>query len=245
MFNLLMSSNEEEWKDGDCSFPRDRYLEYTNEKIRTEHIELSTVIDKLKSYPTLFAIEGERKPTKIGYITDILLGNNKYINISFQINSNSLELEAGFFEKIKNKIDFQRFEINRTHWAIKDADIFKILLNGGYLYNKKSLENENRNTAWQSIDINNHMEITAQLNEITKTVRENNEVSDEARQLGLTIETCSKNITNQGGKVFKKSIKFVQEMLVRLLDILKKIGVHADIINSIADLIKKLSSLIL
>ncbi|SDJ45972.1 FRG domain-containing protein [Ferrimonas sediminum] len=133
MYNLLVTARDGAWDDGFYEFDKSRFLEYTNEDIASALKELSSShIENLKSYPSLFAYEGEDSDVRIGYIKSIKeRGRNLLIEFEFQH-----DIEPIPFDQIKPiapLLDIRSWEMNRTHWAIKDEDLFQRLRNKGIL----------------------------------------------------------------------------------------------------------------
>jgi predicted nucleotide-binding protein len=128
MFNLLISSDPESWDTGSYTYDKSRVaIEYTANEI-SERYKFFTkeAIEELKSFPTLFVIENEPKPSKIGYITDISIRTTE-IRIHFAIDNAFPELATGTIDALGMEIDLGRWELSRTHWAIKDENVFEIL----------------------------------------------------------------------------------------------------------------------
>lgn len=138
MFNLLISSNPESWDSSPYEFDKNRVaIEYTVDEISERYKFLDDNTKKeLKDFPTLFVTERESVPSRIGYITKIKLRSNT-VKIEFEFDENMPELEQGVIESLRTDIDLGKFELNRTHWAIKDENIFDILLEKGLITKKQ------------------------------------------------------------------------------------------------------------
>jgi hypothetical protein len=89
-------------------------------------------IDNLKSYPCLFAYEGEVSDVRIGYITSIKEhGRNLLIEFKFQ--QDIAPIPFSQIQPIAPLLDIRSWEMNRTHWAVKEEDLFKRLEKRGIL----------------------------------------------------------------------------------------------------------------
>ena len=131
MYNLLVTARDGAWDLPAYEYTRDRFLEYTNDKERTlfkvltaEHIEL------LKSFPCLFAYEGESEPVRVGYIRS-LKERSRSIMIEYDFESDISPIQFLEIAPIRNLLDIGEWEMNRTHWAIKDEDLFGRLHSAG------------------------------------------------------------------------------------------------------------------
>ena len=134
MFNLLISANPESWNSSPYELDRSRVaIEYTANEIseRYKFFDEKT-IQELKNFPTLFVIENETVESRIGYITNIRVRQNTVV-IDFEFDSILPSLKVGAIKELRIDIDLGRWELSRTHWAIKDEPIFEILINKGFI----------------------------------------------------------------------------------------------------------------
>lgn len=134
MFNLLISYSEDSWTSSPIEFDKSRVaVEYTADEIseRYKHLNQET-IEELKGFPSLFVTENESTESRIGRITDIRLRSTAVV-IHFEFDPTFPPLPIGAIESIRTEIDLGRWELSRTHWAIKDEPIFEILLRRGYI----------------------------------------------------------------------------------------------------------------
>src|SRR5690554_5532480 len=98
MYNLLVTATEGAWDEGFYEFDKSRFLEYTNEDIASALEELSNShIENLKSYPSLFAYEGEDSDVRIGYLTSVKERGRKLL-IEFEFHR---DIEPISFAQIK------------------------------------------------------------------------------------------------------------------------------------------------
>jgi predicted nucleotide-binding protein len=130
MFNLLVSSDPTAWESNVYEVDRSRFGEYTVKEIQAAHANLDNgTIDKLKSYPTLFAYEeSNQKDARIGWITSIKLKRNTLV-IKYDLESTLPLVSFRELFAIRLHLDIDSFEVHRNHWAIKDEDLFTVLVN--------------------------------------------------------------------------------------------------------------------
>lgn len=138
MFNLLITSDEDGWKQGIYTINRDRVIvEYTAPEIVERYRDLNREnIEELKSFPCVFVVENEPVPSKIGFITHIRV-RTKTCVIEFEIDDSFPELPEGTINALRNDVELGDWELSRTHWAVKDEPILSILLS------KKLISQEN------------------------------------------------------------------------------------------------------
>ncbi|WP_320042048.1 nucleotide-binding protein [uncultured Desulfobacter sp.] len=134
MFNLLISWNPESWNSGLYEMERGRsVVEYTADEIQERYRNFDEKsIRELKSFPCLFVVENEERESRIGYITDIRVRQNTIV-IHFEFDPIFPPLAIGAIEDMRVDIDLGRFELSRTHWAVKDEPLFEILLRKGHI----------------------------------------------------------------------------------------------------------------
>ena len=134
MFNLLISSNPDSWDSSPYEIERSRaVVEYTADEISERYKFFDEkAIRELKSFPCLFVIENEERESRIGYITNIRVRQSTVV-IDFVFDQILPSLKIGAIEELRIDIDLGRWELSRTHWAVKDEPIFEILVRKGYI----------------------------------------------------------------------------------------------------------------
>lgn len=152
MFNLLISFNPETWASDSYEFDKSRVaIEYTADEISERYKSLDdNAIEELKSFPTLFVTEQEQTESRIGRITNIRVRSST-VFIEFQFDPVLPALPRGSIESIRTQIDLGKYELYRTHWAIKDEPIFDILL-------KKGLITQQQLDASQNLAASDHLD---------------------------------------------------------------------------------------
>lgn len=127
MYNLLVTAKEGAWDNGFYEYDKSRFLEYTNEDVASALKELGeSHVENLKSYPCLFAYEGEDSDVRIGYLSSIKKrGRNILIEFEFQQDIDPIPFNL--IKPIAPLLDIRSWEMNRTHWAVKDEDLFERL----------------------------------------------------------------------------------------------------------------------
>lgn len=134
MFNLLISASPDSWESGTYEFERARAIvEYTDNEISERYKNFDAkAIEELKGFPCLFGTESECTESRVGYITNIQPKASSVI-IEFELDDNIPPLKRGVIENLRKEIDLGKFELYRTHWAVKDEQLFDLLLCKGYI----------------------------------------------------------------------------------------------------------------
>ena len=126
MYHFFVTSDPHGWDANWYLLNKSRFLEYTREQVAAAYqVVTSSHIEVLKTYPCLFAIEGKGHPMRVGRLTNIAdRGDDWFIEFTFE------PIPAIPYERIKpifEKLDIRKWEMNRTHWAIKDEDLLQRL----------------------------------------------------------------------------------------------------------------------
>ena len=129
MFNLLVSGDVNSWEGRPFIIEIDRCVrEYTDKEIVERYSELrDDQIEQVQRFPCIFAYEQERqKDPKFGLIKNVAIKKER-VKIEYDI----IEIE-GFlnWEDLSNMafdLDISGWEMNRTHWSIKDVNLPKEL----------------------------------------------------------------------------------------------------------------------
>ncbi len=128
MYNLLVTAKLGAWDQKFYEFDKSRFLEYTTESI-TEAFRFLTpnLMEALKGYPCLFAYEGDEEDLRIGRLTSIK-ERGRNLLIEFELDHNIPPIPFHSIKPIAPLLDIRDWEMNRTHWAVKDEDLFERLV---------------------------------------------------------------------------------------------------------------------
>ena len=128
MFNLLMQYRP--WNNGRDTISRQRLFEFTNDNISSGFKNGEDILlDRLILLPCLFMQEGtDSQLAYPGIISRAQVAGDD-ISIEYFLEPDIAPiLNSTIYEK---KVEFgfsNEFEFSRTHWAVKDIDLFRTLL---------------------------------------------------------------------------------------------------------------------
>ena len=135
MFSLLMSGNG--WEPNRRAFGRGRTLEYTEANLVARFMP-SGVIDiaAVSQLPALFVAEtsydNSQEPANIGTLTRIRsIGPGLDYQLEYTYDPDIPPITNAKLKELRHELGIEEFEFSRTHWAIKDVDLFKVLLRAG------------------------------------------------------------------------------------------------------------------
>jgi len=121
VFNLLIG-----WLDG--IVPSGRFLEYTEQRIRQE---LSSNLAAVEALPVLSMPErGDSENDQVARLGRVVALKESGRGHSFKfIATPGVEpIDSASIERLAEKLDIGSFEFQRTHWAVKNVDLFEVLL---------------------------------------------------------------------------------------------------------------------
>jgi hypothetical protein len=133
VFNLLMSGSG--WEVNRDTFGSGRVLEHTEDAL-VARFKPGGVLDMsaVAELPTLFASEthhdGGQQSARVGTVTRVRLVGNNY-QLEYVFDPDISPIPNSTLEAIAGELGIAEWEFSRTHWAIKDADLFRVLLKRG------------------------------------------------------------------------------------------------------------------
>lgn len=153
LYNLLITDEECVWEKSSYDFPLYRFLEYTSEKI-VDNFKNRDNLDILTGIPTLFGCKGCLSKIYVGVILSIVV-KKENISIKYKISETINFCESHQFEYFMNLLDIGLIEMKRTHWAIKQIDLYKVL-------RENNMFNENIKYSDKTLNFNKNVELENQ-----------------------------------------------------------------------------------
>lgn len=129
MYNLFVSAREEAWNGEPWVIETSRCVrEYTDNTIIAKYGDLTPdAINELRRFPCVFAYEAFRKKDPLfGVIRNVVTRRNE-TRIEYNIIEIEPFLTATNLEEMAFELDISGWEMNRTHWAVKDVDLAREL----------------------------------------------------------------------------------------------------------------------
>ena len=138
MFNLFVTFKEGDFAARSYVIERGRFGEYTSDVLLKRYKALKpAAIAKLKSFPCLFVYEAERGDVRIGHLTSIRERSGTIL-VEYEFDEKIPPFPAEQLRDLYMRLDIGRWEMNRTHWAIKDEDLLKVLATAGLIPARES-----------------------------------------------------------------------------------------------------------
>jgi hypothetical protein len=141
LYNLIVTAREGAWDLPAYEFDQTRFLEYTADTLQNKYKKLTaSAIEELKAFPTLFAYEGLDEQTRVGYIRRIK-ERGRSILIEYEFDESIKPFGFSALQPLMVKLDIGQWEMSRTHWALKEEDLFEMLASAN-LVDKELVEGE-------------------------------------------------------------------------------------------------------
>ena len=129
MFNLLV--NGAGWAGARDTIPEGRVFEYTEPHLVEQFRPKGKLaLPELISLPALFLGESSHStnPTaRVGTITRARVSGREIV-LEYAYDSSVPALTNNLIKQFAADLDIEEFEFSSTHWAVKDVDIFGVLL---------------------------------------------------------------------------------------------------------------------
>jgi len=152
VYNLLVFGNEDAWDGEPCFLEIGRCVrEHTDKEITKKYGDFTNdQVEEIKRFPCIFAYEeGHKKDPKFGMIRDITKRQEK-VKIKYVIMDLDPFLSHSDLSTMQFDLHIEKWEMSRTHWAIKDVNLSNKLAKKGI-----ELPRWARRTG-KSVDITNH-----------------------------------------------------------------------------------------
>jgi hypothetical protein len=120
------------WEDGGFDslafeLERGRFGEYTSDELMKRYGPLKPATrERLKSIPTLFVEENLKGLARVGYLTDIR-ERDHHVLLEYRFDERIAPFPAEKLKPLLLRLNMGGSELFRSHWAIKDEDLLKIL----------------------------------------------------------------------------------------------------------------------
>jgi len=106
-----------------------RLGEYTPESLKQRYRRLDDAAkSELESFPTLFAYETPcEKPAKLGRVTRFRESASAQVRFELALTPDAPPIPTSLIEELAWDLDIGDWEMNRTHWAVKDVHLLDVL----------------------------------------------------------------------------------------------------------------------
>ncbi len=125
MYNLFVAYDDQEWEGQPFEIASSRCIrEYTDKDLSDRFAALTDAqTDEIKRFPAIFAYEAHnQKNPKFGLIREITTRGTK-VRIEYETFDLSPFLSHDDFDRLAFELDISGWEMNRSHWALKNVDL--------------------------------------------------------------------------------------------------------------------------
>jgi hypothetical protein len=135
MYNLLVSGNPEAWEGTAFDVPAGRVLrEFTDDYLTARFAALDqNAIGQLMLFPALLCCERNvARPARIGWLRRIA-PRGSAARVQYRLEARVPPIDMHQLIAAGAELDVTDWEMNRTHWALKDVDLFDALCRAGLI----------------------------------------------------------------------------------------------------------------
>lgn len=129
MYHLLVRYSG--WSETRDSLSQERVFEYTADEIANQFAPNGRLdTNQISNIPALFVTEtvgSGPQEARIGYITDTHRDGDKVL-IKYQYDHDISPIPNSALVKISEQLAISEYEFRRTHWSIKNVDLYKALV---------------------------------------------------------------------------------------------------------------------
>ena len=135
MFNLIIKAGADSFESSPVQLERARVVtEYTSDEVTERYRSLDgRAVEELKSFPTLFVPENEEAPARVGYVNEVKVCSET-VSIKFEYEETIPPFGPGMIKSHSIALGLGKLELSRTHWAVKEDDLWRILVEQGFLH---------------------------------------------------------------------------------------------------------------
>lgn len=129
MYNLLVMGAG--WPENESTFTTNRIFEYTDDPLIATHRRDGEIdFDKLMRYPCLFMPEigADDEMARVGHITRVTPHGRGEVLIEYTYDQQVPAIDLEALARVKRELQIADFEFTRTHWALKNVDLFRVMV---------------------------------------------------------------------------------------------------------------------
>lgn len=127
MYNLFIGYIGPSDTDNEVSISASRFLEYTDSETQMRYRSLGAdAVREIKSYPCLFMHEHCEGGAFVAHILNITAEGRDY-RVTFERDTNFGAVATEDIFRVALELEIDEFEFYRTHWAIKNVDLLRVL----------------------------------------------------------------------------------------------------------------------
>lgn len=129
MYNLLVRGHAGSWNGDPWIVDRSRCISGTDDDVAERFGDLDTSqVRELSRFPCIFAYEAWEKDPKFGFIRDVIVQRSRAeVKLKYDLIACESFLTADDLSELETALHIRGGERGRTHWAIKDVDLYRVL----------------------------------------------------------------------------------------------------------------------
>lgn len=141
VYNLIVAGQAKAWTRSPYEIEKSRVVqEYTEAEIAEKYKSLDTAaVSELQSFPTLFAYEqGHNADARLGFLKRVSIRSGS-VRIEYEFYPGLPAIPAAELAKLTWELDIAKWELNRTHWAVKAVDLLPVLVEASLITSEQAV----------------------------------------------------------------------------------------------------------
>jgi len=129
MYHLFVSGHVQDWQGEPWQIELGRCVpEYTADAITKRYGGFTPAqVDELRRYPCIFAYEAVHSKNPLFGLIQNVTARQGQVRVEYELHPVDPFLSAEQLEQLTFELDIGKWEMNRTHWAVKDVVLAKEL----------------------------------------------------------------------------------------------------------------------
>jgi hypothetical protein len=140
VYNLIVIGQAGAWNGRPYDLEKSRAVrEHTEAEVIEKYKNLdAAAIGELQSFPTLFAYEqGHKADARLGFLKRIGVRSGS-VRFEYEFYPDLPPIPASKLTELTWELDIDKWEMNRTHWAVKAVDLLPVLIEAGLITSEQA-----------------------------------------------------------------------------------------------------------
>jgi hypothetical protein len=135
LYSVVVTNVADAWGGAPFGLSLDRFGEFTAPAILERFKALdSEALAALQELPVLLAYEQSHgKPALVARITRFHHSSRGELRFSYEVRADMPPISPDMLAELQDQLDLGRWEMHRTHWAVKDVDLWAVLRGAGII----------------------------------------------------------------------------------------------------------------
>ena len=140
MYSLIVSGSASAWTGTPFLLEKERFLEFTDAEVKKGLGDWTdATVNRVVRLPCVFAYEASREKDPLFGVVHRVVPRDRDVRIEYEIVPVTPFLTHTQFRELGTELGVIDFEFHRTHWAVKEVDLGRVLARVGHAAAVRSL----------------------------------------------------------------------------------------------------------